>query len=55
VIKELGINGGGYFNVNFVYLFENFNVFINLFEIFLLLLILFVLICIYGFFVGDCC
>ncbi|MFC9689108.1 potassium-transporting ATPase subunit KdpA [Kribbella sp. NPDC056951] len=39
VIKELGTNGGGYYNANSAHPFENPNGFSNLFEIFLLLLI----------------
>ncbi|MEU9601322.1 potassium-transporting ATPase subunit KdpA [Streptomyces sp. NPDC048109] len=38
-IKELGTNGGGYFNANSAHPFENPTPFTNLFEIFLLLLI----------------
>ena len=43
VIKELGTNGGGYFNANSAHPFENPNAFTNLFEIFLILLIPFAL------------
>ena len=39
VIKELGTNGGGFFNANSAHPFENPNAFTNLFEVFLLLLI----------------
>ena len=39
VIKDLGNNGGGWFNVNSAHPFENPNPFTNIFEIFLLLLI----------------
>ncbi len=39
VIKELGTNGGGYYNANSAHPFENPNGLSNLFEIFLLLLI----------------
>ncbi|MGW0604691.1 potassium-transporting ATPase subunit KdpA [Streptomyces sp. NPDC002640] len=38
-IKELGTNGGGYFNANSAHPFENPTAFSNLFEIFLILLI----------------
>ncbi|CAN5400220.1 potassium-transporting ATPase subunit KdpA [soil metagenome] len=38
-IKELGTNGGGFFNANSAHPFENPNAFTNLFEIFLLLVI----------------
>ncbi|RZE13492.1 potassium-transporting ATPase subunit KdpA [Streptomyces albidoflavus] len=38
-IKELGTNGGGYFNANAAHPFENPTPFSNLFEIFLILLI----------------
>lgn len=38
-IKELGTNGGGFFNANSAHPFENPNGFTNLFEIFLILLI----------------
>ncbi len=38
-IKELGTNGGGYFNANSAHPFENPTPFTNLFEIFLILLI----------------
>ncbi|MET9359453.1 potassium-transporting ATPase subunit KdpA [Streptomyces sp. NPDC006632] len=43
VIKELGTNGGGYFNANSAHPFENPTPFSNLFEIFLILLIPFAL------------
>ncbi|MFF9351206.1 potassium-transporting ATPase subunit KdpA [Streptomyces sp. NPDC014734] len=39
VIKELGTNGGGYFNANSAHPFENPNGLSNLFEIFLILVI----------------
>jgi K+-transporting ATPase ATPase A chain len=39
VIKDMGNNGGGFFNANSAHPFENPNPFTNLFEIFLLLLI----------------
>ncbi len=39
VIKELGTNGGGYFNANSAHPFENPTPFTNLFEIFLILLV----------------
>src|SRR5580658_9237428 len=39
VIKDLGNNGGGWFNTNSAHPFENPNPFTNIFEIFLLLLI----------------
>ena len=39
VIKDLGNNGGGFFNTNSAHPFENPNAFTNWFEIFLLLLI----------------
>src|SRR6516225_12220069 len=39
VIKEMGNNGGGFFNANSTHPFENPNPFTNIFEIFLLLLI----------------
>ncbi|MFB0633658.1 potassium-transporting ATPase subunit KdpA, partial [Streptomyces sp. AB3(2024)] len=43
VIKELGTNGGGYFNANSAHPFENPTPFSNLFEIFLILVIPFAL------------
>ena len=52
-IKELGTNGGGYFNANSAHPFENPNPFTNLLEIFLLLLIPFALTRTYGIMVGD--
>jgi potassium-transporting ATPase potassium-binding subunit len=39
VIKDMGNNGGGWFNTNSAHPFENPNAFTNIFEIFLLLLI----------------
>jgi potassium-transporting ATPase potassium-binding subunit len=39
VIKDMGNNGGGFFNTNSAHPYENPNAFSNLFEIFLLLLI----------------
>ena len=52
-IKELGTNGGGYFNANSSHPFENPNAFSNLVEIFLMLLIPFSLPRTYGRLVGD--
>ncbi|WP_326592840.1 potassium-transporting ATPase subunit KdpA [Streptomyces sp. NBC_01294] len=53
VIKELGTNGGGYFNANSSHPFENPNPFSNLFEIFLILLIPFALTRTFGRMVGN--
>ncbi len=52
-IKELGTNGGGYFNANSAHPFENPNALTNLLEVFLLLLIPFALTRTYGLLVGD--
>jgi K+-transporting ATPase ATPase A chain len=52
-IKELGTNGGGYFNANSAHPFENPNPLTNLFEVFLLLVIPFALTRTYGIMVGD--
>ncbi|HET7799767.1 MAG TPA: potassium-transporting ATPase subunit KdpA [Humibacillus xanthopallidus] len=52
-IKELGTNGGGYFNANSAHPFENPNAFTNLVEVFLLLVIPFSLPRTYGVMVGD--
>ncbi|GGK52225.1 potassium-transporting ATPase subunit KdpA [Streptomyces flaveus] len=52
-IKEVGTNGGGYFNANSAHPFENPNPFSNLFEIFLLLLIPFALTRTFGRMVGS--
>lgn len=52
-IKELGTNGGGYFNANSSHPFENPNAFSNLFEIFLILLIPFSLTRTFGTMVGS--
>jgi K+-transporting ATPase ATPase A chain len=52
-IKELGTNGGGYFNANSAHPFENPNPLTTLFEIFLLLVIPFALTRTYGLIVGD--
>ncbi|MER6105979.1 potassium-transporting ATPase subunit KdpA [Streptomyces sp. NPDC001832] len=53
VIKELGTNGGGYFNANASHPFENPNGLSNLFEIFLILLIPFALTRTFGRMVGS--
>ncbi|MFE5808064.1 potassium-transporting ATPase subunit KdpA [Streptomyces sp. NPDC056491] len=53
VIKELGTNGGGYFNANSAHPFENPNPFSNVFEIFLILLIPFALTRTFGRMVGS--
>ncbi|MBD0421347.1 potassium-transporting ATPase subunit KdpA [Streptomyces sp. TRM S81-3] len=53
VIKELGTNGGGYFNANSAHPFENPTPFTNLFEIFLILLIPFSLTRTFGVMVGS--
>jgi K+-transporting ATPase ATPase A chain len=52
-IKELGTNGGGYFNANSAHPFENPTPFTNLFEIFLLLVIPFALTRAFGLMVGS--
>ena len=53
VIKEMGNNGGGFFNANSAHPFENPNPFSNWFEIFLLLVIPFALPRTFGKMVGD--
>ena len=52
-IKELGTNGGGFYNANSAHPFENPNGFTNLVEIFLLLVIPFSLTRTFGRIVGD--
>lgn len=52
-IKELGTNGGGYFNANSAHPFENPTPFTNLFEIFLILAIPFSLTRTFGVLVGS--
>ncbi|MGV9562155.1 potassium-transporting ATPase subunit KdpA [Streptomyces sp. NPDC003480] len=52
-IKELGTNGGGYFNANSAHPFENPTPFANLFEIFLILVIPFSLTRTFGVMVGS--
>ncbi|MET8860086.1 potassium-transporting ATPase subunit KdpA [Streptomyces sp. NPDC004579] len=52
-IKELGTNGGGYFNANSAHPFENPTPFSNLFEIFLILVIPFSLTRTFGLMVGS--
>lgn len=53
VIKELGTNGGGFFNANSSHPYENPNAFTNFFEIFLILLIPVALTRTFGKLVGD--
>ncbi|MGW1116076.1 potassium-transporting ATPase subunit KdpA [Streptomyces tanashiensis] len=53
VIKELGTNGGGYFNANSSHPFENPNGLSNLFEIYLILVIPFALTRTFGRMVGS--
>jgi K+-transporting ATPase ATPase A chain len=53
VIKDLGNNGGGWFNTNSAHPFENPNPFTNWFEIFLLLLIPFATPRAFGKMIGD--
>jgi potassium-transporting ATPase potassium-binding subunit len=53
VIKELGNNGGGFFNANSAHPFESPNPFTNIFEIFLILLIPFALPRTFGKLVGS--
>ncbi|WP_172387914.1 potassium-transporting ATPase subunit KdpA [Streptomyces sp. MNP-20] len=53
VIKELGTNGGGYFNANSSHPFEDPNPISNLFEIFLILVIPFALTRTFGRMVGS--
>ncbi|MEU6511930.1 potassium-transporting ATPase subunit KdpA [Streptomyces sp. NPDC046942] len=52
-IKEIGTNGGGYFNANSAHPFENPTPFTNLFEIFLILVIPFSLTRTFGVMVGN--
>jgi K+-transporting ATPase ATPase A chain len=52
-IKELGTNGGGFFNANSAHPFENPNAFTNFFEIFLILLVPVALTRTFGKLVGD--
>jgi K+-transporting ATPase ATPase A chain len=52
-IKELGTNGGGFYNANSTHPFENPTAWTNLFEIYLLLLIAFALPRTFGRMVGD--
>ncbi|MEU9432991.1 potassium-transporting ATPase subunit KdpA [Streptomyces sp. NPDC048252] len=52
-IKELGTNGGGYFNANSAHPFENPTPFTNLFEVFLLLVIPLALTRTFGLMVGS--
>ncbi|MGV4986227.1 potassium-transporting ATPase subunit KdpA [Streptomyces sp. NRAIS4] len=52
-IKELGTNGGGYFNANSAHPFENPTPFTNLFEVFLILVIPFSLTRTFGVMVGN--
>ncbi|SEB62894.1 potassium-transporting ATPase subunit KdpA [Streptomyces melanosporofaciens] len=52
-IKELGTNGGGYFNANSAHPFENPTPFTNLFEIFLILVIPLALTRTFGIMVGS--
>jgi len=52
-IKELGTNGGGFFNANSAHPFENPNALTNLLQIFLILVIPFALPRTYGLMVGD--
>ncbi|MCQ8191581.1 potassium-transporting ATPase subunit KdpA [Streptomyces rugosispiralis] len=52
-IKELGTNGGGYFNANSAHPFENPTPFTNLFEIFLILVIPLALTRAFGVMVGS--
>jgi K+-transporting ATPase ATPase A chain len=53
VIKELGNNGGGFYNANSAHPFENPNPFTNIFEIFLILVIPFALTRTFGTMVKD--
>ncbi|MGW6846869.1 potassium-transporting ATPase subunit KdpA [Streptomyces sp. NPDC054958] len=53
VIKELGTNGGGYFNANSAHPFENPTPFSNLFEVFLIFVIPFALTRTFGRMVGN--
>jgi K+-transporting ATPase ATPase A chain len=52
-IKELGTNGGGYYNANSAHPFESPNGFTNFMEIFMLLLIPFALVVTFGVLVKD--
>ena len=53
VIKELGTNGGGFFNVNSAHPFENPTAFTNFFEMLLVLLIPAALVFAYGRMTGN--
>ncbi|KRF30580.1 potassium-transporting ATPase subunit KdpA [Nocardioides sp. Soil805] len=53
VIKELGTNGGGFYNANSAHPFENPNALSNLFEIYLILLVPLAMALAFGRIVGD--
>ena len=53
VIKQLGTNGGGFYNVNSAHPFENPTAFTNIFQIFLMLLIPFAMAWAFGLIVKD--
>jgi potassium-transporting ATPase potassium-binding subunit len=53
VVKEMGDNGGGFYNANSAHPFENANPFTNIFEIFLILVIPFSLTRTFGKMVGQ--
>jgi K+-transporting ATPase ATPase A chain len=53
VIKQLGTNGGGFYNVNSAHPFENPTPFIDIFQIFLMLLIPFAMAWAFGLIVKD--
>jgi potassium-transporting ATPase potassium-binding subunit len=52
-IKQLGTNGGGFFNVNSAHPFENSTPTSNFVELFLILLVPFALAFTYGKMIGD--
>jgi K+-transporting ATPase ATPase A chain len=53
VIKQLGTNGGGFYNVNSAHPFENPTPFVDIFQIFLMLLIPFAMAWAFGLIVKD--
>ena len=52
-IKQLGTNGGGFFNANSAHPFENPNAWTNIIEIWAIIVIGFALTCTFGRMVGD--
>lgn len=53
LIKYLGINGGGFFGLNLLYLFENLIIILNIVEILFMMILLGVCVVVFGYMIKN--